>query len=53
MSVVTIALFTESMVELWRVELLQSSISSVRTVWPCWVIPTGFKVRILLYVLRN
>ena len=39
-------LFAKSVVELWRERLLQSSISSGRTMWPSWVTPTAFDVRI-------
>ena len=39
-------LFAKIVVELWRERLLQSSISSGRTMWPSWVTPTAFDVRI-------
>ena len=39
-------LFAKSVVELWRERLLQSSISSGRTMWPSWVTPTAFEVRV-------
>ena len=41
-------LFSKIVEELWRERLLQSGISSVRTVWPCWVNPTVFEVRVYL-----
>ena len=39
-------LFAKIMEELRRERLLQSSISSGRTMWPSWVTPTAFDVRI-------